>query len=47
MNPKKGSRNSSTGKNKGRGKVVLVFFVAEHRAIKAHWGSGVTAPRIL
>jgi hypothetical protein len=35
---------------KGKGKKVKfvpVFFVTEHNAIKAYWGSGGIAPRIL
>jgi hypothetical protein len=31
----------------GKGKVVPVIFYTEHHAMKAYWGSGGIAPRIL
>jgi len=34
-------------KLKGKSKVVPVFFLSEHHAMKAYWGSGDTAPRSL
>jgi hypothetical protein len=37
----------STTKAKSKGKVVPVPFVIEHYAMKAYWGSGCIAPRIL
>jgi hypothetical protein len=38
-----------SGKQHGKckGKVVLCFFLTEHHAMKAYWGSGGIAPRIL
>jgi hypothetical protein len=33
--------------NKGKGKVVPVLFLTEHDAMKAYWGGGSIAPRIL
>jgi hypothetical protein len=32
---------------KGKGKVVPVIFLTEHHAMKAYWGNGGIAPRIL
>jgi hypothetical protein len=32
---------------KGKGEVVPVLFLTEHRAVKAYWGSGGIAPGIL
>jgi hypothetical protein len=34
-------------KSKGKGKVVPVLFITEYHAMKAYWGSGAIAPRIL
>jgi len=34
-------------KGKYQGKVVPVLFLTEHHAMKAYWGSGGIAPRIL
>jgi hypothetical protein len=34
-------------KREGEGKVVPVLFLTEHDAMKAYWGSGDIAPRIL
>jgi hypothetical protein len=34
-------------KHKDKGKVVPVIFLNEHHTIKAYWGSGSIAPRIL
>jgi hypothetical protein len=32
---------------KGKVKLILCFFLIEHNAMKAYWGSGITCPRIL
>jgi hypothetical protein len=32
---------------KVKGKVVAVLFLTEHHAMKAYWGSGDIAPRLL
>jgi hypothetical protein len=32
---------------KGKGKVVPALLLTEHHAVKAYWGSGGIAPRIL
>jgi hypothetical protein len=34
-------------KGKGKGKIVPVLFSTEHQAMKAYWGSGCIAPRLL
>jgi len=33
--------------NKGKGKVVPLLFLSEHHAMKAYWGNGGIAPRVL
>jgi hypothetical protein len=35
-------------KGKGKGKIApVLFLLTEHHAMKAYWGNGGTAPRIL
>jgi len=35
------------GIRKSKGKVIHVLFLTEHKAMKAYWGSGCIASRIL
>jgi len=39
--------NISITLKKSKGKVVSVFFLSEHHVMKAYWGSGSIAQRIL
>jgi hypothetical protein len=40
-------RRKTLWQKQGKGEVDPVIFLTEHHAMKAYWGSGFIAPRIL